>query len=163
MKHVSIYLSPLAALLFLVGCQSNLYVAGFTGQPSMPMPDDAPVAVIGANRADPLQMRQFDQAIFDAKANQRMLGTSTIVTSAYLRDVEAAEAARQLGASLVLYNFVYLDSTVERSTQEFRRFSEDDNTYYDERRSFDTTRHWYEYRAYFFKPGGVVSTPQPLD
>jgi len=134
----------------LIGCAGNPYIDGFTGQTTGPLPDDAPVAVIGANRADPLQMRDFDHAYADAKAGQQLL-----------RDADASEAARHIGASLVLYNFIYLDSTVERDTQSYQRFSKSGDTYYRERRSFDTTRHWYEYRAYFFtnKPGDTDSGP----
>jgi len=138
--------------VLLMGC-TNPYVAGFTGEDAMPMPDDAPVAVIGANRADPLQMRRFEQALADARKGQRMLGTSTIISATPLRDDVAAEAGRELGASLVLYTFAYLNSTVERSTQHYRRYSKSEDRYYDERRSYESTRHWYEYRAYFFGSG----------
>jgi hypothetical protein len=138
-----------AAVLLLAGC-TNPYLSGFTGQAGVPMPNNAPVAVIGANRADPLQMRRFEQAMADAKANQQQLGSSTIIAASPLRDTVAADAGRELGATLVLYNFKYLNSTVERDTQSYRRFDRSNDTYYDERRSWDTTQHWYEYRAYFF-------------
>lgn len=139
-------------LLLLTGCSNNPYLGGYTGQTSGPLPKDAPVAVIGANRADPLQMRDFDQAYQSAEAGQQMLGSSTIISDSRLRDAEAAAAAREVGASLVMYNFSYLDSTVERDTQTYERFSKSsDDRYQRERRSFDMTRHWYEYRAYFFK------------
>lgn len=151
MKTILITVLALSAVLVLTGCMGNPYVDGFTGQPGLALPEDAPVAVIGANRADPLQMRDFDQALAAARANQRVLGSSTIISASPLRDAEAADAGRTLGASLVLYSFEYLDSTVERDTQSYRRYNKSDDTYYYERRSFDSTRHWYEYRAYFFK------------
>lgn len=155
--------STLGLLLLLGGCAYNPYLDGYTGQTTGALPEDAPVAVIGANRADPLQMRDFDQAYDDAQAAQQMLGSSTIVSDSRLRDAEAAHAAREIGASLVLYNFVYLDSTVERDTQTYERYSESDDRYQRERRSFDTTRHWYEYRAYFFKNKPADPRPQPAD
>lgn len=151
MHQAKTYLLLALTALLHAGCATNPYVKGFSGQAGTPMPEDAPVAVIGANRADPLQMRDFELALSDARANQLMLGSSTIVSATPLRDAEAAEAGRELGATLVLYNYSYLDSTVERDTQTYRRHSRNDDEYYHERRSFDTTRHWYEYRAYFFK------------
>lgn len=151
------------AVLLLAGC-TNPYLSGFTGNTGQPMPKDAPVAVIGANRADPLQMRSFDQALEDAQANQQLLGSSTIVSAAPLRDAVAADAGRQVGATLVLYNFAYLNSTVERDTQSYRRYDKADGTYYDERRSSDSTQHWYEYRAYFFASGSATDrATQPAD
>ncbi|MFN3166603.1 MAG: hypothetical protein ACE37H_06010 [Phycisphaeraceae bacterium] len=149
-----------AAVLLFTGC-SNPYLSGFTGAAGVPMPDNAPVAVIGANRADPLQMRRFDQAMADAKAGQKLLGSSTIVSASPLRDTVAADAGRELGATLVLYNFKYLNSTVERDTQSYRRFDRSRDTYYDERRSWDTTQHWYEYRAYFFSDKPRSDSPEP--
>lgn len=159
----SAFLSLIFPALLLVGC-TNPYVEGFTGSAGVPLHEDAPVAVIGANRADPLQMRDFDQAMADAQAQQHMIGSSTIVSASRLRDAEAAEAGRQLGATLVLYNFAYLDSTVERDTQTYRRYDSSRDRYYDERHSYDVTRHWYEYRAYFFRPGpGERQGPTPPD
>lgn len=163
MKTTFLTALTLFTALLNTGCASNPYLNGFTGQAGLALPEDAPVAVIGANRADPLQMRDFDQALADAKANQRMLGSSTIVSSSPLRDAAAAEAGRELGASLVLYNFVYLDSTVERDTQSYRRYNKSDDSYYHERRSFDSTHHWYEYRAYFFKNAPADPDAVPTD
>ncbi len=150
MKSLRTLLFTIAAALPLAGC-TNPYLDGFTGRAGVPLPKDAPVAVIGANRADPLQMRSFDSAMTDAEAGQERLGSSTIISATPLRDSAAADAGRQLGATLVLYNFAYLDSTVERDTQSFRRYNSSDGGYEYERRSHDSTRHWYEYRAYFFK------------
>lgn len=161
--HLKTTLTSVLGLLLLAGCSNNPYLDGYTGQTTGPLPEDAPVAVIGANRADPLQMRDFDQAFDDAETGQQMLGSSTIVSDSRLRDAEAAKAAREVGASLVLYNFAYLDSTVERDTQTYERFNHSDDRYQRERRSFDTTRHWYEYRAYFFKNKPGDSRSQPAD
>lgn len=154
------------AAVLLGGC-ANPYMRGFTGHAGLAMPDDAPIAVIGANRADPLQMANFDQALADAQASQRLMGSSTIVSAAPLRDAVAAEAGRELGASLVLYSFAYLNSTVERDTREYHRYSKANDEHIHERHSSDSTRHWYEYRAYFFAAGpvgddtGSLANPAP--
>lgn len=149
MRIFTTILMSVWATVLLIGC-SNPYLDGYTGQAAAPLPDHAPVAVIGANRADPLQMRDFNQAMDQAKAKQQLLGTSSIISASQLRDTVAAEAGRELGASLVVYNFQYMHSTVERDTQTYRRYNRSNHDYYYDRRSFETTRHWYEYRAYFF-------------
>ena len=115
MKHpapAALRLLPLLAVLLSVGC-ANPYLQGFTGDADPALPEDAPVAVIGANRADPLAMAEFDDAYAHAQQHHTLLGTSTIVSGGALRDAVAAEAGRELGATLVLYSFAYITSTVE--------------------------------------------------
>ncbi|MEM9021839.1 MAG: hypothetical protein AAGC44_14885 [Planctomycetota bacterium] len=146
MRHLPA-LSLLTALV--VGCQ-NPYVGGYTGERAGPLEDEAAVLVIGANRADPVQMQSFNRELNLVQDRYRLLGTSTIVSASLLRDPVAAEAARTLGASRVFYSFAYLDSTVERRSDE--TYHRGSNNAFDrfERRTYETTRHWYEYRAYFF-------------
>lgn len=159
MKHpapAALRLLPLLAVLLSVGC-ANPYLGGFTGDADPPLPEDAPVAVIGANRADPLAMAEFDDAYAHAKDHHTLLGTSTIVSGNALRDAVAAEAGRELGATLVLYSFAYITSTVETDTSTYYRHRDDDNNrhFHDVERTerTDRTRHWFEYRAYFFRAG----------
>ncbi|MFI4861564.1 MAG: hypothetical protein ACIAXF_12895 [Phycisphaerales bacterium JB063] len=145
-------LLPLLAILLAVGC-TNPYLKGFTGDAAVPLGKDAPVQVIGANRDDAEQMRRFEAAKAQADREQVLLGTSTIVSASSLRDEVAAEAGRELGATHVLYSFAYVTSTVETDRRT------DHHTYdYDNHRSHgrsysttSTTRHWFEYRAYFFR------------
>jgi hypothetical protein len=159
-------LLPLVAAVLLVGC-ANPYLAGYTGDTRAPLHEDAPVRVIGANREDVLAMRVFDFAYSDAIAQQTLLGSSTIISTQGLRDGVAAKAARELGADTVLYTFAYVTSTVETdTTTRYSHFHDDGNNrhYRDiERTRSDTTRHWFEYRAYFFVTDAGPPTGGPLD
>lgn len=159
-------LLPLLAAVLLVGC-ANPYLKGFTGDAAAPLPERAPIAVIGGNRADPLVMQRFDAAYADATAKHTLLGTSTIISASALRDADAAEAARELGATLVLYTFAYVTSTVETdTTTHYSNYHDDGNNrhYRDiERSRSDTTRHWFEYRAYFFVTDAGPAADYPLD
>ena len=139
-------------LLAVAGCK-NPYVSGYTGDRALALPEGTPVQVLGANRADPIAMQAFDDQLAQARATRQMLGSSTIVSASPLRDEVAAQAGRQLGATGVYYSFAYLDSTVERQTDEYYRRSAASEYDRFERRTYDTTKHWYEYRAYFFSDG----------
>lgn len=143
----------LAAALLLTGC-TNPFVEGFTGTRGVSLHEHAPVKVVGADREVERQMKRFDEAMIVAEADRPMLGSSTIVSATPLRDETAVEAARELGASMVVYNFAYLSSTVERDRRSYRRYDHDTGDYYHEYSSFDSTKHWYEYRAYFFAEPG---------
>lgn len=145
--------------LLLVGCQ-NPYVAGYTGERVVPLADDAAVSVVGVNRADPVAWQFFNRELDTTRDRYRLLGSSTIVSGSQLRDSVAAEAGRELGASRVYYSFAYLDSTVERQTEE--TYHRGSSSAYDrfERRTYDTTRHWYEYRAYFFADAPPEASPE---
>lgn len=151
------FLQPFAGLLviaalLLAGC-SNPYLKGFTGDAGTPLAEDAPVRVVGANRADAGQMRAFESAHADATARHTLLGTSTIVSGNSLRDSVAAKAARALGANLVLYSFAYIDSTVETDrTNNHDTYDHDNHRSHGRSYSYtSTTRHWYEYRAFFYR------------
>lgn len=101
-------------------------------------------------------MERFDAAYIDAELTYELIGSSTIVSGSKLRDAAAAEAGRELGAALVLYNFGYLTSTVETERNTYDSSDHDDHHGVDhhyrhtERSSTSSTKHWYEYRAYFF-------------
>ena len=148
MKHTIAQALSLLVLL-LTGCQ-NPYLGGYTGERAAPLDEGAAVEVVGVNRADPIAWQSFNQQLSAAQDSYQLLGSSTIVSGSLLRDGVAAEAGRELGATRVFYSFAYLNSTVERQTDE--TYHRGSSSAYDrfERRTYDTTRHWYEYRAYFF-------------
>ena len=101
-------------------------------------------------------MAEFDAAYAHAQERHTLLGSSTIVSGGALRDDAAAEAGRELGATLVLYNFAYITSTVETDSSTYVPRHSDNNTHHYhnvERTQSDRTRHWFEYRAYFFHAG----------
>lgn len=153
-KHIALGMLALTALL-LVGC-ANPYLKGFTGEPGTPLAEDAPVEVFGANRGDAAQMDRFEAELSQARARHTELGNSTIVSAGSLRDETAAEAGRELGATLVLYSFGYVTSTVE-TDRTTRHHTYDHDNHRHHGHSYDTTsttKHWYEYRAYFFRTGG---------
>ncbi len=126
------------------------------------MPDDAPVAVLGADADDPQQMKAFTAALEKARRSATPLGTSSFVRSATYRDAAAANAARQLGANRVLYTFAYQNATTEHSPQPGYAFPVNTHGHYGTAHSdrnltvitapttTRTTRHWWHYRAYFF-------------
>lgn len=138
--------------LLLTGC-GNPFLVGYTGDRLDPLPDEMAVLVYGANRNDRVAIDLFNRRLNLARQEHRLLGTATIVSASSLRDQSAADAGREVGATSVYYSFAYLDSTVERQTTE--RYYDSPNSEYErfERRSSDTTKHWYEYRAYFFGDG----------
>jgi len=142
----------------MVGCQ-NPYLGGYTGEREAPLAEEHPVLVVGVNRADPVQWQSFNQQLNAMRDQHALLGSATIVSGSLLRDTVAAEAARELGATRVYYSFAYLDSTVERQSDEY--YHRGSNSDYDrfERRTYDTTRHWYEYRAYFFSDAPPAELP----
>jgi len=156
MRKIPQLLSPAALawfIFFTVGC-TNPYLAGFTGQANPPLGEGARVEVIGANRQDARSIASFDAAYAEAERTHRLLGSSTIVSGTRLRDPAAAEAGRELGATLVLYNFGYITSTVETDptypSYHRRNHGVDDHYHHLERSGRSSTKHWYEYRAYFF-------------
>lgn len=138
--------------LLLVGC-ANPYLKGFTGEPGVPLAEDAPVQVFGANRADATQMARLEAELAEARASHIEIGNSTIVSARLLRDGAAAEAGRELGATRVLYSFGYVTSTVE-TERTTRHHTYDHDNHRHHGHSYDTTsttKHWYEYRACFFR------------
>ncbi|XAM01156.1 hypothetical protein OT109_07165 [Phycisphaeraceae bacterium D3-23] len=151
LRHLFVGLLALTTLLS-VGC-ANPYLKGFTGDAGPALAENAPVQVIGANRADAEQMRVFETAHADAKQRHALLGSSTIVSASSLRDGVAAEAGRELGADLVLYTFAYVTSTVEIDrTTNHHTYDYDNHRHHGRSHTTSSrTRHWYEYRAYFFR------------
>ncbi len=142
----------------LTAC-ANPLVTGYTGSRTLPLSEQTPVLVIGADPANPLAIERYDQAIKAAHRGRSLMGTSTAISDAPLRDAQVASAARELGAAAVFYTYVYLNTTVERHATYHDR---QDGRYEREisRRVSDTSRHWYEYRATFFGPLNSVRSDQ---
>ncbi|MEM9416582.1 MAG: hypothetical protein AAGA29_14070 [Planctomycetota bacterium] len=170
-RHAIFGFFALTALL-LVGCANiNPYLSGYSGTSLEPLDEEADVRVFGANREDPLAMKVFEFAHQDAMADHTLLGTSTIVSARSLRDRTAAQAARELGANVVLYNYAYRTTTVETHTStHYHRHEHGDRDdddhhvhYVPHHTRTDRTRHWHEYRAYFFVAGESLrqSTDSP--
>ena len=152
MKRFTIPTLAIAALV-MVGC-TNPFVSAYTGDQRLQLADDAEVQVVGADRDDPNQAERFNRALAEARANHKELGSSSFITSSRLRDAHAEKAARELGADLVFYNIAYdgrtteLDSFGPRYSYRYRHGHYGFYAY--PRRHYTRTRHWYQYRAYFF-------------
>ena len=144
----------LATVFLLTGCaRSNPYLRGYSGETRAQLEEEAQVRVFGVNREDPLAMNVFEFAHQDAMADHTLLGTATIISARSLRDAAAAQAAREIGADVVLYNFAYMNSTVETDYDTHYHNRKHDDHYHHDRHTTrtDRTRHWYEYRAFFFQ------------
>lgn len=145
-----------AVFALLPGCV-NPFVAGFSGQPGLARPNDARVQSFGAHDRDERAMAHLDHAFEEAETDRRLLGTSSIVSSSILRDRTAIDAGRELGADLVLYKYRYFDTTIENHSStscqtETQHYDIHDYDTHQQcsKRTWEVTRHWYQYDVYFF-------------
>ncbi len=140
-----------------LGCAADPFVRGHTGPRAQPLPEAAAVSVLGADAEDPTQMDSFDAALAQARASATPLGTSSFVAGGAFRDEHAARAARRLGANRVLYTFAYRTATVEQTQSPgfgfpvHSRAGDDSVFVYNPPTTDSDTRHWWQYRAYFFR------------
>lgn len=162
LKSIQTIQLSLTCVLFLTvvtGCATNPFISGHTGPRQTALPKDAPVRVLGADADDAEQIEAFDAALEQARQTATPMGVSSFVAGGTYRDAHAAQAARQLGANRVYYTFAYRSATVEQ-TQNFgygfpvhthAGSGSDDTVFiYSAPTTDSDTRHWWQYRAYFF-------------
>lgn len=161
MKQLCTTTLALAALL-MVGC-NNPFLSAYTGEQRAQLDEDAPVRVTAIDTDDPEQAGKLKEQLDDARTSHQQLGTASFISSHNLRNQHAADAARKLGADLVIYAKAYRNTTTEIESFgpyhgfHYRHYGHCHYGYHGyygyHRRSYARTKHWYQYRAYFFDSG----------